>query len=395
VPAPWASGPPPKTRKIIHYSHELTLAAPVLTSPALLATTVRLGAVMDRTPPQFPANFPLNREMANALGITGPTLEDVREFHYNIRPRFVDRCHIYPDESDRATSSGSIRHDEDWSRLVSCHDPWMKEPPLRGKVFTVGALSGCWTGRYCMPAVEPYWNLAVDPHLPSTSVPIINRPLNMWLQEHHCLKPGVGLPPGNDASDWGDDILNAWLPRGIIVRHVEDALEVFDPATECTVRYETFFPDRPAPYSKRACERLQTSWTTVEGEEIADGSPDIGAVSAEEVPCIDDDDEFEDVVMHQSSGVSDVLVTGVTDECHGKAWGRFSYLGRVRPWDGLISLLRIPMDPANAHLGRWIFKGYIHDQNFVGRWRETHSNLDTIGFEAGFVMCKRTTSRDS
>ena len=158
VPAPWASGPPPKTRKIIHYSHELTLAAPVLTSPALLATTVRLGAVMDRTPPQFPANFPLNREMANALGITGPTLEDVREFHYNIRPRFVDRCHIYPDESDRATSSGSIRHDEDWSRLVSCHDPWMKEPPLRGKVFTVGALSGCWTGRYCVRRRIYYYN---------------------------------------------------------------------------------------------------------------------------------------------------------------------------------------------------------------------------------------------
>jgi len=25
------------------------------------------------------------------------------------------------------------------------------------------------------------------------------------------------------------------------------------------------------------------------------------------------------------------------------AWGRFTFLGRVRPWDGLIALLRVPV----------------------------------------------------
>jgi hypothetical protein len=96
------------------------------------------------------------------------------------------------------------------------------------------------------------------------------------------------------------------------VSHWQDAIEVFDPTTGCHLRYETFFPNRPAPYSKLACEKLQTSWITVENKgEIADDSPDSGAMAPEDVPYIDDDDEFEDVVEHQSSGVSDILVTGM------------------------------------------------------------------------------------
>jgi hypothetical protein len=90
------------------------------------------------------ANLPLNREIANGLG---PTLEDVQEFHYGTRTRFVDRCRISSDVDD---SGGSRRHDEDWSRLVSCHDPWMTEPPLRGKVYTLGSVTGCWAGRFCV-----------------------------------------------------------------------------------------------------------------------------------------------------------------------------------------------------------------------------------------------------
>jgi len=360
----------------------------------MLATTVRVEAMMD-TGTLLPraANLPVNREMADAMGVTGPTHEDVREFHYGTRTPFVDRCRISPDASDEDgdPESGSMRHDADWFRLVSCHDPWTKGPPLRGKVFTPGAMTGCWTGRFCLPEVEPYWRLVTNPRRSCSSVPITHRPLFMRLQEHHCLAPNVRLPPGIDSSGWGDGILNAWLPQGIVVRNLEDAIEVFDPTSKCHVRYETFFPNRPAPYSKSACEKLQTSWIIEDEEEIADDRSDYGAMAPEKVPYIDDDDEFEDVVVHQSSGVSDILLTGESTERHGDAWGHFSYLGRVRSWDGLISLLRIPRGP-HAHSGRWIFKGYIHDQNFVGRWRETATKVDTIGFEAGFVMCKSSDS---
>jgi hypothetical protein len=41
-----------------------------------------------------------------------------------------------------------------------------------------------------------------------------------------------------------------------------------------------------------------------------------------------------------------------------------------------------------AQLGRWIFKGYIHDDRLVGRWRETSTSVEHVGWEGGFAMCK-------
>jgi hypothetical protein len=77
----------------------------------------------------------------------------------------------------------------------------------------------------------------------------------------------------------------------------------------------------------------------------------------------DDDDEM-DYVEHKSSGVVDILLTGSVSrsfsfaglprshclsspiqsgERHGQAWGMYDYVGRVRPWDGLVVLVRTPV----------------------------------------------------
>jgi hypothetical protein len=32
-----------------------------------------------------------------------------------------------------------------------------------------------------------------------------------------------------------------------------------------------------------------------------------------------------------------------TDEPHGQAWNHYTFYGRVRPWDGLIGILRKPV----------------------------------------------------
>lgn len=94
---------------------------------------------------------------------------------------------------------------------------------------------------------------------------------------------------------------------------------------------------------------------------------------------------------------------------HGDAWGHYTIIGRVRPWDGYIVLLRTPVcvqiytrfcsltlppqrDPNQSHLGQWIFRGYIHDRNFVGRWRETTTPVGMVGFEGGFVVYKTEES---
>jgi hypothetical protein len=65
------------------------------------------------------------------------------------------------------------------------------------------------------------------------------------------------------------------------------------------------------PYSKTACDKLQTPW--ISGSIIEDSSDDEseeGAKEAGQVTPIDDDDKYEDTVHHLSTGVKDILVTG-------------------------------------------------------------------------------------
>lgn len=118
-----------------------------------------------------------------------------------------------------------------------------------------------------------------------------------------------------------------------LLARAQDGLEVYDQTTGKTARYETFVPRSEAPYSKLACDKLQTGWISSESdEEIADS----GSLSGSEDPdCnllsssyIDDDDRFADTVWqvklfsmfvwywwpldasHLSSGVCDILITG-------------------------------------------------------------------------------------
>jgi hypothetical protein len=101
--------------------------------------------------------------------------------------------------------------------------------------------------------------------------------------------------------------------------HFQEAIEVFDPTSGRSIRYETYFPDRPVPYSKAAHEKLRTSSIVVgDQEEIADDCLNPGSVIREDF-YIDDDDDFSDVMEYQCSGVADILVTGEvrTSDFHG------------------------------------------------------------------------------
>jgi hypothetical protein len=94
----------------------------------------------------------------------------------------------------------------------------------------------------------------------------------------------------------------------------QDAIEVCDPNTEQCTRYETFFPGRPAPYSKSACEKLEMPWISDSDEEIAEEDSDSACANLDPtlpaVSYIDNDAEYSDKVSYQSSGVADILITG-------------------------------------------------------------------------------------
>jgi hypothetical protein len=96
-----------------------------------------------------------------------------------------------------------------------------------------------------------------------------------------------------------------------ITLFAQDAVEIQHPATGQSTRYETFLPNRPLPYSRAACEKLQTPWISGnDSEDEVEDSSDGGALPAEQVTSFDNDDEWEDTVEHLSTGVGDILVTG-------------------------------------------------------------------------------------
>ncbi|KAI5119262.1 hypothetical protein M0805_007265 [Coniferiporia weirii] len=93
----------------------------------------------------------------------------------------------------------------------------------------------------------------------------------------------------------------------------------------------------------------------------------------------------------EDSCVRDIIVTGETDPEHGRAWGSYRFVGRIRDRDGLVVLLRIPVEPNTRGAGTFVFRGYIHsNQNFVGRWRPAGEPSDSFAaLEGSFSLCKR------
>ncbi|KAH7920230.1 hypothetical protein BV22DRAFT_1040065 [Leucogyrophana mollusca] len=376
--APGSSGPPPEASKITYYGHRLTLAAPLLTPAALLNFVIRIEAQQDESVlPASISQLPENRVHAISLGLLGPRLtqEDVTDFHYGTRTRAFERHRLRVD-SDGEEVQSSKRHDQDWFRLVSCRDLWADDSPLKGIVYPLGTLIGKWNGRILVPDPQAHLNVLVNPRGPTQNVPLYHERLACRFEEHHCLSPDEPLTAPSDAKGWGEDILSAWLPRFLKVERKNDGIEIFDPTTNQHTRYETYRPERSVPYSKPVWDKAQVAQTIWRSQTPALLQENLS------------DDEYEDVYEYKSSGVRDIIITGETSEREGDAWGHYSFIGRVRQWDGLIVLLRIPKNVADINRGRWIFKGYMHEHNLVGRWRETGTAMNGAGLEGGFVLCK-------
>ena len=72
-------------------------------------------------------------------------------------------------------------------------------------------------------------------------------------------------------------------------------------------------------------------------------------------------------------------------------WGHFKLTGRVRPWDGMITLVKeyTTNDAAGnppSTRGKWLYRGYImQDSRFVGCWRDSFTDCSFRGQYASGV----------
>ncbi|KAG8701501.1 hypothetical protein FRC09_005332 [Ceratobasidium sp. 395] len=84
--------------------------------------------------------------------------------------------------------------------------------------------------------------------------------------------------------------------------------------------------------------------------------------------------------------ITDTLITG---EGHS-SWGEFHLRGRIRHWDGMITLVKDYAGPNTQGRGRWLYKGYIvAGANWVGRWRDTFTAERLSGYEGVFSVTRR------
>ncbi|OBZ78982.1 hypothetical protein A0H81_01315 [Grifola frondosa] len=88
----------------------------------------------------------------------------------------------------------------------------------------------------------------------------------------------------------------------------------------------------------------------------------------------DGDSDCEEYIENECNGIRDIILTGETSQHHGQAWHHYRFYGRVRKWDGLVTLVRVPVHV--PQLGVFIFRGYfVGNANFVGSWRTFSNNI--------------------
>ncbi|KAJ3563282.1 hypothetical protein NP233_g9038 [Leucocoprinus birnbaumii] len=94
----------------------------------------------------------------------------------------------------------------------------------------------------------------------------------------------------------------------------------------------------------------------------------------------------------ECDGIQDIIFRGATDRRHALAWNKFAFYGRVRPWDGLIGILRrSPGDPQYWPRQNFIFMyGYlVNNETFIGNWRFAAHEPNLPTWESAFVMSRR------
>jgi len=313
-----------RPREVVHYGQIIRVQMPPVSVSALLSY------FSTKTPLAIAAIetnsvFDLRAE-ANAVGSHGPTREDVDLVNSGHRIRNVNASH-----GSFGLLTSQMR-DPDWARAIQ----YLSPPPVLSldllAAHTLGALTGCWKGTSITPGVYEYTDWLSNVTAPASfDACSSRRPLFFTLQEHFCHIPALPVPPDDDENG----LINAWLPPTYQWYESEGGINISDQRGTFQAFYETCPPD---------------------------SSPD-------------------------GRHVLDIIVTGKTNNRHDAAWGGYTFIGRVRLSDGLIILLREPINPEITGGGKVLLRGYITSSHFVGRWRGV-SNHNPAPLETAFSFCK-------
>ncbi|KAF7337317.1 hypothetical protein MSAN_02257000 [Mycena sanguinolenta] len=281
-----------------------------------------------------------------------------------------------------------------------------------------GSLAGLWSGIMLMPPEQPYNALVATPNgaLPPGGLRdefVAARPVYMRIREHWSFHPDTPAPPHPADSTTADEGLrHGWFPGSPTASRGRRGPETaytyhtpLDPRVEGAAAGHAAHDVDKCSGCVRARERER--WrrevaaaadedVDMEEEEESSSLPAESA-SPSATSASEDDNDNASFSQDRTSGapwpewdapawkahgfdgdegwewhcdgVQDVIFEGETDTRHGMAWHHYEYVGRVRPWDGLIGLIMRPRD-RTLGLSTFFISGFLVGRDtFEGTWQ--------------------------
>lgn len=220
--------------------------------------------------------------------------------------------------------------DADWTRSV---DRPLSLDVSIADVYRPGSVEGVWQGLFTYTEFTNYARLLAGAPPPTLLQSIVIRHRQTWkLREYHLQIPSDDTARLSARAPVGTS-LRSYLPRTVKTQEDDTGLTMTD-ASDRVYRY------------KRSTHIDKT------------------------LPL---------------DSICDIIIIG---DGHS-SWGEFNLVGRIRPWDGFISLSKEYVEDGR---GTWLYRGYLVGGgrgNFVGRWRDTLSPDHLVGYEGCFTMGRR------
>ncbi|KAJ7194231.1 hypothetical protein GGX14DRAFT_586818 [Mycena pura] len=383
----------------VHYSSRPAIVPPLVAVAAKLVYFSRRETVPFSVPP----HLPVDREQALAAGVTdiSATQADLHELNAHLNKGLPEHRPGWGPESEGADMEPLSKcWDTDWWRLRKCFDAWREADRRLGLVYEPGTFTGLWQGRMLIPGEHHMTALITtldyppdfdEGYLGTTTVPLFMR-----IAEHHSYAPDFPAPCGNAEGA----LEHGYFPPqthfvaedagSVVLRVGEDGAERY--------KYATFGAPGAArhdPYACTACRAREDALRARRARAAAAAHEELFARLGLAEPASDDDDEMDDddppaqdpAREPPCNGIQDIIFTGATDLRHGQAWSSFEFYGRVRPWDGMIGILRVSSDPRKGTL---LFYGFIvGGHKFVGNWRAAHQEVGAPAWESAFSAARR------
>ncbi|WRT65111.1 uncharacterized protein IL334_002053 [Kwoniella shivajii] len=272
-----------------------------------------------------------------------------------------------PQQQPHFLITNSSIHDRDFSRLKACHDP-LSTKGLRSPKWK-GSWDGCWEGTFSFFDFDAFREMLAG-HARALYEGPYGEQAQVWrIKETYVRKTGWQkkqrqTEDSNDES--GDDEEEEEKEK--------EGLPLNGPMVNAG------FPTSELPNTLANLASAKAEAETLQQtiQQQIDSIPGYEIVPIEELDemlSLDDDDQEE-------SGL-ELLLTGTGHS----AWGKFILKGRVRSWDGMASLVK---EYAPDSRGKWIYRGYVLAGDiFVGRWRDTYTPENFVGYEGTFILNRR------